>query len=74
MENMQNKTRSGHIDALPLLCPICGRELEDSKKTEKGWDCKCGEFIPHGLVIDPFEGCTHGKSCNCGRARPSGRA
>lgn len=35
-----------------LMCPMCGRELEDSEKKEGGWDCRCGEFIPEGLAKD----------------------
>lgn len=56
-------------DGVAPLCPVCGRELGmDKIKNEKGgWDCKCGEFIPKRLVINPFEGCTHGLNCNCGR-------
>ena len=50
-----------------LLCPVCGRELKDAAKAEGGWACRCGEFVPEGLALDPFEGCTHGLSCNCGR-------
>jgi len=57
------------IDGISPLCPVCGRELDYTKMTEGGWNCKCGEFIPESLVINPFEGCTHGLNCNCGRER-----
>jgi len=55
------------------LCPLCGRELESKDYTDGGWDCRCGEFVPKKLVINPFEGCTHGRQCNCGRARPAAK-
>lgn len=51
------------------LCPLCGRELPLEAFKAGGWLCKCGEFIPMRLVIDPFEGCTHGRNCNCGREK-----
>lgn len=57
-------------DVMPL-CPVCGRELDDTRLKGEGWVCKCGEFIPSGLAVNPFEGCTHGRNCNCGRERPS---
>ncbi|MBI4685433.1 MAG: hypothetical protein HY755_09570 [Nitrospirae bacterium] len=59
---------SVNMDGILPLCPVCGRELEMDKINDKnGWDCKCGEFIPKQLVINPFEGCTHGLNCNCRR-------
>lgn len=55
-------------DIVLPLCPVCGRELDNSvERVNNGWDCRCGEFIPENLVINPFEGCTCGLSCNCGR-------
>jgi hypothetical protein len=56
-----------------ILCPICGRELGGKQRTDGGWECRCGEFIPNGTALKPFEGCTHGLNCNCGRARPSAK-
>lgn len=57
-----------NTEHMPPLCPVCGRELDKAGiNIQGGWDCRCGEFIPKGLAIDPFEGCTHGRSCNCGR-------
>ncbi len=35
------------------LCPICGRELQDSSFAAGGWMCKCGEFVPEGLHSSP---------------------
>jgi len=66
---MDKKLHSGHIDGIPLLCPICGREIDESFATDEGFKCKCGEIIPYGLALDPFEGCPHGKNCNCKRER-----
>ncbi|MBI1810683.1 MAG: hypothetical protein HY035_04285 [Nitrospirae bacterium] len=58
------------MDDIKPLCPVCGRELDKAKAADRsGWNCKCGEFIPERLIINPFEGCTHGLNCNCGRER-----
>ena len=51
------------------LCPVCGRELAEDASGPGGYLCKCGETIAEGLVREPFEGCTHGLNCNCGRRR-----
>ena len=53
---MDKKTRSNSPEDNSLLCPLCGRELEKTQAKDKGFECKCGEFIPYGLVVDPFEG------------------
>jgi hypothetical protein len=50
-------------------CPLCGRELGESHRKAGGWRCGCGEFVPEGLSLNSFEGCTHGLNCNCGRER-----
>jgi hypothetical protein len=50
-----------------IHCPLCGRELEKSARRDGGWQCRCGEFVPEGLSLDSFQGCTHGLNCNCGR-------
>ncbi len=69
MDKNNRKTSEKIEDILPL-CPVCGRELDPAGINAKGgWDCKCGEFIPKSLIINPFEGCTHGLNCNCGRER-----
>jgi len=65
---MEKKKSSG-VEHNELLCPVCGLELRPSDKREHGWACRCGEYIPFTLVVDPFEGCTHGRNCNCGRER-----
>ncbi|MCX5717222.1 MAG: hypothetical protein NTW44_02710 [Nitrospirae bacterium] len=67
MREKRKKAEEGE-EVLPL-CPVCGRELDKAKAAGGGWNCKCGEFIPKRLVINPFEGCTHGLNCNCGRER-----
>lgn len=65
-----SKKTSEKIEEILPLCPVCGRELDKTKINETaGWNCKCGEFISERLVINPFEGCTHGLNCNCGRER-----
>jgi len=65
-----DKTKSySYIEGILPLCPVCGRELDKSTFTGKGWNCKCGEFVPEALAINPFEGCTHGLNCNCKRER-----
>jgi len=35
------------------LCPICGRELQDSSFSNGVWLCTCGETIPEGLQVSP---------------------
>lgn len=69
---MREKKRkvSKEIEEVLPLCPVCGRELDKAKAADRsGWNCKCGEFVPKRLAINPFEGCTHGLNCNCGRER-----
>ncbi len=64
----KTKKTSEQTEEPATLCPLCGRELEkDEINAKGGWDCKCGEFIPKSLAVNPFEGCTHGLNCNCGR-------
>lgn len=64
------KKNSETLDDIILLCPLCGRELDKNKiNAQGGWKCKCGEFIPKSLAVNPFEGCTHGLNCNCGREK-----
>jgi hypothetical protein len=52
-----------------MHCPLCGRELHEPERSEGGWTCRCGEFVPEGLSLNSFQGCTHGLNCNCGRER-----
>ncbi len=53
------------------LCPVCGRELGPERLKKDGffYECACGEAIPQELALEPFEGCTHGLNCNCGREK-----
>lgn len=39
-----------------LLCPLCGRDLTQEQRKEKGWLCRCGEFIPDGTALSTFTG------------------
>jgi hypothetical protein len=39
-----------------FLCPTCGAILTDEERTENGWNCKCGEFIPEKLAVNSYEG------------------
>lgn len=41
---------------LEYLCPACGSELKEGDKVEGGWNCKCGEFIPKEIAINPYKG------------------
>jgi tRNA(Ile2) C34 agmatinyltransferase TiaS len=66
---MEKKDNTWRPEGVLPLCPVCGRELTEDKLQDDGWHCKCGETIPKKLVIEPFEGCTHGRNCNCGRER-----
>jgi hypothetical protein len=50
-----------------LHCPVCGRELAEAERGAAGYLCRCGEAIPAGLALSAFEGCTHGRHCNCAR-------
>lgn len=43
-------------DGSELLCPACGAALTGMELTENGWNCKCGEFIPEDLAVNPFKG------------------
>ncbi|MDA8091839.1 MAG: hypothetical protein M0Z61_16665 [Nitrospiraceae bacterium] len=56
-------------DGVLPLCPVCGRELKPDLLGTDGYECACGETIPERLALEPFEGCTHGLNCNCGRER-----
>jgi tRNA(Ile2) C34 agmatinyltransferase TiaS len=64
-----DKKKQYFIDGILPLCPVCGRELDQSLSSGKGWKCRCGEFIPEDLALNPFEGCTHGLNCNCNREK-----
>lgn len=68
MSEKKRKNKWRPEGVLPL-CPVCGRELTPEMLTEKGYLCKCGETVPENLVVEPFEGCTHGLNCNCCRKR-----
>jgi hypothetical protein len=63
------KDKTWRPEGVLPLCPVCGRELAEDSLLDNGWHCKCGETIPKTLAIEPFEGCTHGRNCNCGRER-----
>jgi hypothetical protein len=39
-----------------LLCPACGAVLTGQERTDDGWNCKCGEFIPERLAVNPYKG------------------
>ena len=49
-------------------CPVCGRELGEDVRSDGGWECRCGEFVPESLALNSVEGCTHGRECNCSRS------
>jgi hypothetical protein len=44
-----------------FLCPSCGAVLTEQERTAEGWICKCGDFVPEGLAINPSKGvsCQH---------------
>ncbi len=44
------------INPTEFLCPACGAVLAEKERTDEGWNCKCGEFIPESLAINPREG------------------
>ena len=43
-------------DETELICPACGALLTDEKRVEGGWNCKCGDFIPQNMAINPYKG------------------
>ncbi len=43
-------------DSTEYMCPICGALLTTEERTEDGWNCKCGEFIPRSLAVNPYKG------------------
>jgi hypothetical protein len=65
---MNKSEQNADLDGI-MHCPLCGRELVDDERTAGGWECRCGEFVPDGLSLNSFQGCTHGMNCNCGRER-----
>lgn len=48
-----------------FLCPACGNSLTGEERTENGWNCRCGDFIPKGLEINPYKGCSNQHKQNC---------
>jgi hypothetical protein len=44
------------IDPTEILCPACGAVFTEKERTNEGWNCTCGEFIPESLAIKPLEG------------------
>ncbi len=47
---------TGKDETLEFLCPACGATLTRAERIEKGWNCKCGEFIPESLAVNPYKG------------------
>jgi len=39
-----------------FICPACGAVLTEQELTEGGWNCKCGDFIPESMAINPYKG------------------
>jgi hypothetical protein len=50
-----------------LTCPICDQELET--KTSRGWQCRCGEEVPHGFERDNEENCENCLVRDCPRRK-----
>ncbi len=53
MNQMDNQGDERQVE---LLCPACGAVLTEDERTDNGWNCKCGEFIPEGLAINSYTG------------------
>jgi len=53
---MSEYSKFGPGDEAELICPACGAVLTDKERVDKGWNCKCGDFIPESMVINPFKG------------------
>jgi len=42
-----------------FICPACGAVLTEQKHIERdggGWNCKCGDFIPENIAVNPYKG------------------
>ncbi len=43
-------------DSTEFICPACGALLTTQGRTEDGWNCKCGDFIPKNMAVNPYKG------------------
>jgi len=50
-----------------LCCPICDGHLET--RTDRGWECRCGELIPYGMETDDDENCENCPIRDCSRRK-----
>lgn len=53
-------------DNTEFICPACGASLMEQKRIEGGWNCKCGDFIPESMVINPYKGISNQHKQNAG--------
>ncbi len=65
MEEKNQMSESNIGSAVEYLCPACGAALTEEERIAGGWDCKCGDFIPEGLAINPSTGCSCRHKQNC---------
>jgi tRNA(Ile2) C34 agmatinyltransferase TiaS len=49
-----------------FICPACGAVLTEQGRTEDGWNCKCGDFIPESMAINPYKGLSNQHKQNSG--------
>jgi hypothetical protein len=53
-------------EKIELICPACGAVLSEQERTVDGWNCKCGDFIPESMAINPYKGISNQHKQNAG--------
>ncbi|MDI6800554.1 MAG: hypothetical protein QMD01_00655 [Thermodesulfovibrionales bacterium] len=53
-------------DDIEFICPACGAVLAGEERSEGGWNCKCGDFIPEGMAVNPYKGLSNQHKQNAG--------
>ena len=53
-------------DNTEFICPACGAALTEKERVEGGWNCKCGDFIPENMAINPYKGMSNQHKQNSG--------
>lgn len=62
--NYTNLNASDFDGSKEILCPVCGGTLTDKEKIKGGWNCKCGEFVPEGMEVNPYKGVSNQHKMN----------
>jgi hypothetical protein len=56
-------------DNAEFICPACGAALAEQERINRdggGWNCKCGDFIPENMAINPYKGISNQHKQNAG--------